>query len=391
MMDLAWDPEVESPATIAIIGGGPVGIEAGIYARFLGYFVSIIEQHRIGHRMLDWHDRPLAVNVEQCTTTLGHAAILAQYPEYQQRPPDHRYTGRSYAEEYLIPLAKNDLLFDGIHFLSPVTSVSRVRTHVSDAIVEQERCNDEFRLLVEGRHRGHWIARADIVMDCRGASQTRSGMGPGGGHAIGERELMDSFVKHTPLDRKFELKQIAGKRICLVGLSIRACQFATEFCDLYGDRTDMKLFWIVRTDHRHDSQAVVQALEHLREKGSDNVIVLESLGVEQVLRNEAGIYSLRLLSDDDSSVDIECDAVASFTQCRETSLSHELKTQRMVDPAQECSFITQEPGYYILSGGCIEQGAGVGLSKAFDDIRRLFAMISGREDLNLYDVLKSKV
>ncbi len=27
-----WDPEVESPATIAVIGGGPTGIEAALYA-----------------------------------------------------------------------------------------------------------------------------------------------------------------------------------------------------------------------------------------------------------------------------------------------------------------------------------------------------------------------
>ena len=63
-MQFDWDPEVETPATIAIIGGGPVGIEAAIYARFLGYFVSIFEQRRVSHRMLDWHDRTLAATVE---------------------------------------------------------------------------------------------------------------------------------------------------------------------------------------------------------------------------------------------------------------------------------------------------------------------------------------
>ena len=29
MIELEWDPEVETPATIAIIGGGPVGLESG--------------------------------------------------------------------------------------------------------------------------------------------------------------------------------------------------------------------------------------------------------------------------------------------------------------------------------------------------------------------------
>ena len=77
MIELPWDPEVESPATIAVIGGGPVGIETALYARFLGYFVSIFESRRVGHRMLDWHHRKLAINVAECTTPLGIAAIKA--------------------------------------------------------------------------------------------------------------------------------------------------------------------------------------------------------------------------------------------------------------------------------------------------------------------------
>ena len=147
MKTLQWDPEVEAPATIAVIGAGPVGIEAAIYARFLGYFVSIFEERRVAHRMLDWHNRPLDVTVAQCTTPMGHAAIAAQYPEYVAPAADHVYTGRSYAEEYLLPLAKTDLLFDDIHFLSPVADVSRYRTHVTDDLDPQERCNDEFRIL----------------------------------------------------------------------------------------------------------------------------------------------------------------------------------------------------------------------------------------------------
>jgi Alanine dehydrogenase/PNT, C-terminal domain len=148
-----WDPEVDAPATIAVIGGGPVGIEAAIYARFLGYFVSIFEERRVAHRMLDWHERPLAVPVSQCTTPLGHAAILAQNPDIVRRSAEDFFTGKSYAEEYLLPLAKTDLLFDDIHFLSPVHDVSRRCLLATDDVAAQERANDEFRILVDGTSR----------------------------------------------------------------------------------------------------------------------------------------------------------------------------------------------------------------------------------------------
>jgi len=387
MIELDWDPEVETPATIAIIGAGPVGLEAAIYARFLGYFVSIFEQRRVAHRMLDWHERPLAVSVGECTTSMGHAAIAAQNLEYVRRPADEIYTGRSFAEEYLLPLAKTDLLFDDIHFLSPVANVSRCRTFVTDDIERQERCNDEFRILVEGRHRGPWVSRADIVIDCRGSVQKQSGMGPGGGLAIGEAALRDSFLLHTPRDRKFEDKSVVGKHVCLVGQSIRAAQFANEYLNQFGQDANSRLTWVVRPDRRHDSQSVENALATIRVAATCNIVIIEGLGVEQIQRNEAGCYQLRFLRDDDSTVEMTCDAVISLAMGRSVELSSELIAGKPIDASDDCSFLTNEPGLYVLRGGSVEGGAGVGLSAAFQNIRELFSMLAGRENLDLYDII----
>jgi thioredoxin reductase len=387
MIEIQWDPEVESPATIAILGGGPVGIEAAIYARFLGYFVSIFEERRVAHRMLDWHERPLAVPVSDCTTSLGHAAIAAQNPEYKQRPSHEFYTGRSYAEEYLVPLAKTDLLFDDIHFLSPVADVSRMRTFATDPVDVQERCNDEFRLVVEGRHRGTWTSRADVVLDCRGFGQQAVGMGPGGGQAIGELALRDSFLKHTPCDRKFEPKSILGKKTCLVGHSLRATQFATEFAALYSDRTDTRLTWIVRSSRSCDSKAFADSLQSIRSNQPPNLVIQECLGVEQIQMDADRAYSLRLLRDDDSTVEILCDAVISLVGTRPKHLSFELD-EVPLERNGISSFVTKEPGLYVVRGGSLEAGAGVGLKDAFGQIRELFAMLAGREDLDLYEIIQ---
>ncbi len=386
-MQLEWDPEVEAPATIAIIGAGPVGLEAAIYARFLGYFVSIFEQRRVAHRVLDWHDRPLDVTVEECTTSMGHAAIAAQNPEYVRRRPDEVFTGRTYAEEYLLPLAKTDLLFDDIHFLSPVVDVSRYRTFITDAIDRQERCNDEFRILVDGRHRGAWVSRADVVIDCRGATQRFSGIGPGGGLAIGESLLRDSFLLHTPLDRKFEAKSVVGKHVCLVGQSRRASQFALEYLTRFGNEANSRLTWILRPDRRHDGRFVAEALNAISQEPPSNMVTIESLGVEQIQRNDAGSYLLTFLKDDDSTVEMQCDAVVALTHGREGSLSCELFEGRSAQLEGCPGFVTSEPGFYKLRGGSIEEGAGVGLSDTFRGIRELFSMLAGRQDLDLYDII----
>ncbi|MFM7927885.1 MAG: hypothetical protein ACKO9Q_09260, partial [Pirellula sp.] len=125
---LPWDPEMESPATIAIVGAGPMGIEAALYARFLGYHVSIFETRRVAHRLLDWNDRKIDLPAGQVTTSLGLGALEAQDESYRTPEADRIFTGKQYAEEYLLPLAKTDLLFDDIHFLSPVIDISRFRS-----------------------------------------------------------------------------------------------------------------------------------------------------------------------------------------------------------------------------------------------------------------------
>ena len=386
-MRLEWDPEVESPATIAIIGAGPVGIEAAIYARFLGYFVSIFEQRRVAHRMLDWHNRPLDVTVQDCTTSLGHAAIAAQNPEYVRKEPGDRYTGKTYAEEYLLPLAKTDLLFDDIHFLSPVADVSRYRTLVSDQINCQERCNDEFRILVEGRHRGPWVSRADVLLDCRGATQQISGIGPGGGLAIGEAVCRDSFLLHTPKDRKFDAKSVLGKHVCLIGQSVRAGQFATEYLEQFGGAGSGRLTWAIRPDRRHDSSIIEQALKAIGGMHIGKINVVESLGVEQIQRNELGEFLLKFVRDDDSTVEMQCDAVVALTSGRPIPLSFEIQNTKPHNMMSCPTSVTNEPGYYGLRGGDIEEGAGVELTDAFRSIRELFAMLAGRQELDLYDII----
>ncbi|MCE3015858.1 MAG: hypothetical protein ACK56W_21545 [Pirellula sp.] len=399
MIELPWDPEVESPATIAVIGGGPVGIETALYARFLGYFVSIFESRRVGHRMLDWHHRKLAVSVAQCTTPLGIAAIKAQYPDYQIPDRSAVWSGKEYAESYLLPLAKTDLLFDDIHFLSPVSNVSRLRTFRDQPIEPQERCNDEFRLVVEGRHRGTWSSRADIVIDCRGHHQMTDGIGPGGGVAIGESVVKDAFYGHSVLDRKFESKQIVGKHICITGVGPRACQFVDEYLEWYPANPGGRLTWIVPADHAHWSNELRQTIGRVEGCRVSEIQTYELLGIEKIQKEEAG-WLLNVLMSDSTAVDFRCDLFVAFPANRPMTLSHSID-DRNCNPewGDIPDFFTCEPGYYRLRAcplefatlnDCGERlglNAGAGLDHAFDSIRKLFAVIVGREELDLYRVM----
>ena len=121
-----------------------------------------------------------------------------------------------------------------------------------------------------------------------------------------------------------------------------------------------------------------------------SLVLIESLGVEQIQRNDAGEYLLKFLRDDESTVEMQCDAVASMTVGTGSSLSSELNGARLEESNDFPAWLTREPGYYVLRGGSIEDGSGVGLCDAFLSIRQLFAMLAGRQELDLYDIISKQ-
>lgn len=416
---LPWDAEIESPATIAILGGGPLGIEAALYARFLGYHVSIFESRRVAHRMLDWNERALGARVAEVTTSLGIAALAAQEPEFKGFDSQRVFTGKEYAEEYLLPLAKTDLIFDDIHFLSPVEGVSRLRVQdVPDwqdplGYDWQERCNDEFRILVRGRHRGIWSSRADCVIDCRGSASRLLGLGPAGGIAVGESELQADFYLHLPSDRKFEAKHIQGKRVALVGSTEEACFGILELLAFQKLHPETQVCWLVTPPSGQDSERLRQLRKHVGSLISSTVIKIETLGVEKLSRDEAGGLVLELLKEDESTVPLRCDVLIRRTGAVEESVSPALLAdcpranlwlgEVLSKGAKEdflsilSEVLTPEPGYFRLRAPgdrSVEDAfdavpkRGATLATAFERLRTIFAVLGGRADLDLYEIMR---
>lgn len=431
-----WDPEVESPATIAVIGAGPVGIEAALYARFLGFNVDIFDAGRPARNATRWHERLLDVPVRDCTTSLGHAALASQDENYQAPDQDRRFTGQQFADEYLLPLAKSDLLVDSIHINSPVMEVSRLRVALDDPCDLQERCNDEFRLLIQSRDRGAYTCRADMVFDCRGFASGNCGSGPAGSQAIGALELLDRIYRWLPCDPRFELRDVQCKQTILFGQSERAIRFAQEWSELLEKRTtpkvaeslrrlvpihpssesvssdpslpelDVKLIWLIPSVSP-ESNARVQAIASelaIQHADPKNFSVMMIRGIERVTYDEHGRWTLELLLADDSTVELTGDVFAPFPNARSTpSIGPELLSQEpmfrtqasTMAPADKPIFYaqwpgwktaTQEPHYYRL-GSLEYPGDPNGLLETYRQIRDLFALLGARADLNLYDIV----
>ncbi len=98
---------VESPANIAIIGLNPLSVEAGLYARFLGYSITLYGNQFCPQWSMS--DQPL--NGNEFVTTLGLRAIQAHHPTLDmQEFVAGLSTHQKYLEDYVLAVTKSDLL-----------------------------------------------------------------------------------------------------------------------------------------------------------------------------------------------------------------------------------------------------------------------------------------
>ena len=138
---------VDTPAKIAVLGAGPIGLEAALYARFLGYDVDLFDRGRVAENVLRWgHVRMFSPFAMNCTP-LGLAALQAQDPSYEPPGEGDLLTGREYATRYLLPLSRTDLLADHLQLHTTVLSVSHEDLLKGELVGDPERADFDFRIL----------------------------------------------------------------------------------------------------------------------------------------------------------------------------------------------------------------------------------------------------
>jgi hypothetical protein len=102
---------LDPPGRIAVIGAGPLGLEAALYGRFLGYDVTVFERGEVGQSLLDCLDQPLPMLPSACLSPLAWSAIGAQGGSDQPpRPQALPLTIGQWLTDGLQRLAKTDLL-----------------------------------------------------------------------------------------------------------------------------------------------------------------------------------------------------------------------------------------------------------------------------------------
>ena len=217
---------------VAILGAGPIGLEAALAAVEHGHTATVYERApTVGGHVRRWgHVRlftPWSMNVsERARAELGDLA-----PEGEELP-----TGEELVAELLEPLAASTALAGSVRTSANVLAVGREGLLKHEEIAALERAGRRFRLLIADGSGAERSEFADVVIDATGTYGNPNRLGDGGIEAPGERALEDRITRTLE-----PLEGLAGSTVLLTGAGHSA---QTAVVELARDRPP-------RSGHEH--------------------------------------------------------------------------------------------------------------------------------------------
>src|SRR4051794_24430408 len=91
---------------IAVLGGGPIGLEAALYAKAAGLPVVVFEQGAVAAHVERWGFVRMFPPFGMNAPPLGRRAILRDAPSRELPADADPVTGREFRDAYLLPLAE---------------------------------------------------------------------------------------------------------------------------------------------------------------------------------------------------------------------------------------------------------------------------------------------
>jgi thioredoxin reductase len=228
---------------IAILGGGPIGLEAALAAHERGCEFTVYEAAgQPGANVRDWgHVRlftPWDMNVsERMRQALPDAPTGSALP-----------TGMELAEQLLDPLAELPALTPRIRYGTRVDAVAREGLLKHEEIASAERGARRFRLLVSEADGRETVEHADAVIDCTGTYGNPNSLGDGGIPAPGERALEDRIERRLPQFDGEGAREWAAGTTLLTGAGHSAQTAARALAELARDAPGMRVVWGIRTN-----------------------------------------------------------------------------------------------------------------------------------------------
>lgn len=241
----------DRPPHLAILGAGPVGLEAALAAAERGWSFTLYEAAaRPAASIAAWGHVRLFSPWDLDASPRARARLAAAgrpVPEGDECP-----TGAELVELLLAPLAALPEIAPYLVTGARVVEVSRDGLVKSDEIGTGRRAERPFRLLIEDAATGaERIERADFVLDCTGTWARPNRLGDGGISAPGERaaEAAGRIDRHPPdLSDPAVAARWAGRTVLVAGAGHSAQTALRDLAELAEREPGTRVIWALRSE-----------------------------------------------------------------------------------------------------------------------------------------------
>lgn len=315
---------------VAILGGGPIGVETAARVIQDGHRVAIYESGTIGEHVRQWDHVRFFSPWELNRSPWGSVLLAQQGTELASE--DEFPTGKEYRRHYLEPLLEAISEKIELHQETEVLGVTRKQALKGDFIGDAQRTKGPFLIRVQGP-KGVRFDEADIVIDATGVLSQPNWLGPGGLPALGEEKLNGEVIRRIP-DVDGKDKELAGRRVLVVGNGHSAMTSLDRLTALRKTEPDTEVVWAFR--HQATPRAEIEddplperaRLDRLGNRASQNQVA----GVEALAHSMVRAIQLKddrlevTLERSEGSETVTVDRVVSNVGYRpDTSLTRELQ------------------------------------------------------------------
>jgi thioredoxin reductase len=392
---------IDTPAKIAIVGAGPIGLEAALYARFLGYDVVIFERGDVAQSVRDWGHVRMFTPFGMNRSPLGLAALEAQDESYRPPADNALLTGREWIERYLAPLSQADLLADHLRKQTTVVAIGKEELLKGDLPGDPDRGDWSFRLLVRDANGQERIELADAVIDASGVLTRANWLGHGGVPAVGELAWRHKIEYRLPDILGADRERYAGRHTLLIGEGHSAATNLVALAELAREAMGTEVTWITRregpagaggpiavlaNDRLPARAALAQQANALTGDPASGVAwwpatVVERIGGRSAVEGRSE-FEVELSGRHAGTFTFD-EIIASVGFRPNTSLYEELQMDAR-RPHEPMSVVQPEPNFYILGAKSYGRHSDFLVSLGLAQIRDLFAIIGDRATLDLY-------
>ncbi len=410
---------VDTPARIVIVGAGPIGIEAALYARFLGYEVTVFDSGEVGTHLLAWGHVPMFTPFGMNSTPLGLSALSAQNEDYSAPAEDTVLTASEFVQQYLLPLAQTDLVADGLRLQHEVISIARKSQLKQENYGQESRSGEPLVTLVRDAEGREHLYESEIVLDCSGVQSQPNYIGCGGNPALGEREARSHFefgiVDASGSDRE----QYANQQVLVIGSGDIAATNIVELSRLAHESLETHVTWITPHDAAGDQQVpltidkedpfpqrrrVAEQANQLATDEDGHMNHWPDTSVKSVhyesqndhfhvtlTGKHEGVHTFdRILANVGYRPNLEMLRELQVATCCLSEAPRDLARwlasgeHSKGELGDAKTLLHPEPNFYILGAKSYGRRSDFLLASGFEQIRQVFSMIGDRANLNLY-------